>query len=84
VSAPRPDTLLLMRDLRRRGVLLWATAGRLRVRAPVGTLTPGDRAALAGWRDALVAALTTHPCTNCGRYRFARPTLCYWCREGRR
>jgi hypothetical protein len=74
----------LLRDLEQRGVVVSAAEGRLHVRAPVGRLTREDREALAGCRDALVAALETHPCTDCGRYRFVRPTRCYWCRQGRR
>ena len=44
-------------DLERRGVKLATINGLLRIDAPKGVLTAVDRAALAEYRDALIARL---------------------------
>ncbi len=79
-----PAVADLVRRLERRGVTFEARAGRLRVRAPAGTLTPADRDELAVCRDTIVQLLATHPCAECGQFSFPRPMRCYWCRHGTR
>jgi hypothetical protein len=29
-------------------------------------------------------ATVTHACGTCGKFAFSEPTVCYWCRKGRR
>jgi len=41
------------------------------------TSTPAERQANAAYAP----AAPTFGCSSCGRFAFARPTLCYWCRE---
>lgn len=49
----------LLQDLAGRGVVLTADAGKLRYRAPAGTLTPDLRRQLEAHKAALVALLTS-------------------------
>ena len=49
----------LLQDLAGRGVVLMADAGKLRYRAPAGTLTPDLRRQLEAHKAALVALLTS-------------------------
>ncbi len=51
------DARALLADLRALRAELWIEAGRLRVKAPQGVLTPERRAAIAAHRDALLALL---------------------------
>jgi hypothetical protein len=48
----------LLSDFRRRGILLVRDGANLRFRAPVGALTPEDRAALKEYKADLLAFLT--------------------------
>ena len=51
------DAPALLVDLRAAKADLWIDAGRLRVKAPAGVLTPERREAIAADRDALLALL---------------------------
>lgn len=62
------------------GLILRRDGDVIRCRGPAGALTHDLRALLAERRSGVLAALTTYPCTWCGRFAFSRPTTCFWCR----
>lgn len=51
------------------------------VRAPKGRIDDELRAAIAARKGELLELVTTHPCSGCGRFRFHRPTTCFFCRS---
>ena len=68
--------------LLRRGAKVELLADRrLRITAQRGVLTPDVRAAILELRGEMIGLLTTHACTDCGRFAFAVPTSCFWCRR---
>lgn len=72
----------LLRSLATEGVHVRVIGdGELRVRARRGVVTEARRELLREHKRELVELLTTHPCTNCGRFAFPVPTRCYWCRH---
>lgn len=91
----QPPSLLTL--LRRLGVDVALVDGRLAVRDPRGALTDELRADIRRQRSALIGELLaeavpprprlvspmgdTFACTGCGRFRFPKPTTCYWCRR---
>lgn len=80
-----PPTVPTAHDLRtellRLGVVLYRSGTRLRASAPAGVITPELRTVIADWKDELLALVTPHPCTGCGKFAFPAPTRCYWCRS---
>jgi hypothetical protein len=72
----------LLETLIRQGAHIQLVHGRdLRVRAPHGVLTEERREMLKSHKAEIVALLTTYPCSNCGRFAFHKPTVCYQCRQ---
>jgi hypothetical protein len=63
------------------GLLLRRDGDGIVCRGPAGALTPELRALVSSNRDDVLAALTTYPCSSCGRFAFPRPTVCYSCRR---
>ena len=78
---PAGDVTRLLAALAGRGITLAARDGRLVARGLTGALTAEDRAAAATLGPALLAAVTAHACTRCGRHAFPEPTVCFWCRN---
>ncbi len=69
------NALRLYHDLKKRGVLLEASGGTLRVDAPAGVLAEDDRAALAEHKPALLRFLTRRQEPEDDGHRFdARPS----------
>lgn len=55
--------------------------GRIYVE-PVRLLDAETAVRIRAMRIPLLEALArTWPCVRCERFHFARPTVCYWCRE---
>lgn len=82
----------LLATLTASGATIQAVEDRLRIEAPVGTLTPALRSALAEQKPALLSLLrqpagprSVHLlCVECKSYFMHEPaTLCYWCRSKR-
>ena len=70
----------LLRELAAKGITIVRLEDRLRVSAPPGVFTAEYRELVMAMKPEIIAALTTYPCTDCGRFQFMAPTRCYWCR----
>lgn len=63
------------------GLVLRRDGDVIRSRGPAGAITPDLRALIAEHRTAVLTTLTVHTCLRCGRFAFATPTVCCWCRR---
>lgn len=70
----------IIAELSRLRVPVFVVHDRLRV--PTGALLQELRAQVVVHRDEILAFLTrpSFSCTGCGRFAFALPTTCNWCR----
>lgn len=76
--------LEVLAELRLRQARVLAIGARLRVRVPdPALLDDALREAIRARKAEIIELLNqpAHPCDNCGRFAFPRPTRCFWCRR---
>ena len=73
----------LLRELKEAGAVVTARGTRLRIDAPVGVLDPDLRNRLGRVKPEIMRLLQQplYPCISCGKFCFASPTTCFWCRS---
>ena len=64
------------------GLALRRDGNGIQCRGAQGALTDELRALVSSHRSEVLRSLTLYGCGGCGRFAFARPTVCYWCRGG--
>ena len=77
------NALNLLANLRKSGAVLLVSGASLRVHPGPGGLTDELRSAIRTHKPELIALLETQArsCEHCGRFVYAKPTVCYWCRK---
>lgn len=85
-TANMDEAARLMAEIRARGLYLEPRGpDRLRI-GPPDLLDEKTLERARAAKSALLAILTsgqTWPCVRCERFRFALPTICYWCARTR-
>ena len=80
---PLTEAAVFLAEMGARGLRLRPLPdGRIYVQ-PASAVDAETADRIRAMRAPLLKALARHtwPCVRCTRFRFARPTVCYWCRR---